>query len=123
MKESKTNNRQHTHLLSDGIQAGSSPRSFSCCTWISLLIVSAKQPRLSVPSPGALGTRFPVADTLEKMSASDCFLASFFGTPAVGRKERCLPYPEGKPPIGFQWRRASLLWRIPCNTQTNNLCL
>lgn len=57
MKESRTNNRQHTHLLSDGIQAGSSPRSFrvvalldQCADFVcktSLSGLSAQSPWLS----------------------------------------------------------------------------
>lgn len=53
--------------------------------------------------PGALSAGFPAADTLEKMSASGFFLASFFGTPAVGRpccwaQGEMLTLSWGKPP-------------------------
>lgn len=113
MKESKSNNRQHTHLLSDGIQAGSSPRSFRVVAlgtvcWFCL----SNKPQWCVCSkPGALSTGFPAADTLEKMSASGFFLASFFGTPAVGRPCCCAQAEMltlsrgGSPPTWFSMGR------------------
>lgn len=123
MKESRTNNRQHTHLLSDGIQAGSSPRSFrvvalldQCADFVcktSLSGLSAQSPWLS-----ALGSlrRTPWRKCQPPAFSSLHFLAPLLlGAPAVGRKERCLPCPGGKPPAtGVQWGEGALLWPSAC---------
>lgn len=87
IKESKTHNKQHTHSLSDGIQAGSSPRSFRVVALgtVRRFRLYNKPQRRVWWKPGALSAGFPAADTLENTSVSGFLLASFFGTPGVGR--------------------------------------
>lgn len=71
---------------------------------------------VSVQSPGlsALGSlrRTPWRKCQPPAFSSLHFLAPLLlGAPAVARKQRCLPCPEGEaPPPGFQWGEGALLW-------------
>lgn len=125
MKESQTDNRRHTHLLSDGIQAGSSPRCFGV---VALGTVRGfclyNKPRRCVCSKaGALGAGLPAADTpgenvsLQLFPRFNFFAPLLLGAPAVARKKGCLPCPgeeevgwDPNPQRGFQWAEGALLW-------------
>lgn len=126
IKESKTHNKQHTHSLSDGIQAGSSPRSFRVVALgtVRRFRLYNKPQRRVWWKPGALSAGFPAADTLENTSVSGFLLASFFGTPGVGRPccaqggmltlsgqggRREEGVNEATRPLVFQWEEGALL--------------
>lgn len=82
MKESNTNNRQHTHLLSDGIQGALLGPFELLHLDQSADFCLQNKPQWSVClKPGALSAGFPAADTPEKMSASGSFPRFIFWHP------------------------------------------
>lgn len=111
MKGNKSNNRQHTHWLSVDSQAGSSPRSSSCCTWNTCLILSGTTSLsgASAHDPGAseLGS-------LQQTPWRKCFfLAScFFSHPCCSAQDETLTLSGWgrKLPPGVKRGASALLW-------------
>lgn len=99
MKGNKSSSRQHTHWLSEGSEAGSSPRcSWTWCPWNTWLIWSGTT---SLSGASAHGPGASELGSLRRTPWRKCFfLASCFvfffpRTPAAERRVRCSPCPGG----------------------------